>query len=56
VIKASGSQLSYLDLIDQLRADVQNTLGATQTPTLLGQLNRMNEGFLAGWTTSVRDA
>jgi hypothetical protein len=56
VIKASGSQLSYLDLIDQLRADVQNTLGATQTPTLLGQLDRMNEGFLAGWTTSVRDA
>lgn len=56
VIKASGSQLSYLDLIDQLRADVQNTLGATQTPTLLGQLNRMNEGFLAGWTTSVPDA
>ncbi len=56
VIKASGSQLSYLDLIDQLRGDAQNTLGATQTPTLLGQLNRMNEGFLAGWTTSVPDA
>ena len=52
VIATSGSQISYLDLIDQLRTDVQNNLGKTQTPTLLGQQNRMGEGFLAGWNAS----
>jgi hypothetical protein len=53
VINQSSPTISYLDLIDRLRDDVQNTLLLTQTPTLLGQQNRMNENFLAAWTTSV---
>jgi hypothetical protein len=52
VVNASNFQISYLDLIDQLRAAVQ-ARGLTQTPTLLGQQNRMDEAFLAGWTSSV---
>lgn len=52
VVGASGAQQSYLTLIDALRSDVQGTLNAAQTPTLLGQENRMGEDFLAGWTSS----
>ena len=52
VVGTSGSQITYLSLIDQLRTDVQNNLGKSQTPTLLGQQNRMGESFLAGWTAS----
>jgi hypothetical protein len=51
IVNASNFQITYTDLIDQLRTSVQGR-GLTQTPTLLGQENRMNEGFLAGWTTS----
>jgi hypothetical protein len=60
VIKSSSEKLaqdgtygqSYLGLIDLLRDDVQNKLGDTQTPTLLGQQNRVDEMFPAGWTSS----
>lgn len=43
---------SYRQLIDQLRDDVQNKQNVSQTPTLLGQNNRMDELFLAGFTQS----
>lgn len=52
VVGSSGVDVSYLTLIDGLREDAQNTLGAAQTPTLLGQENRMDENFLAGWNSS----
>jgi hypothetical protein len=52
VIGATGADVSYLDVIDRLRNDVQNVLNESQTPTLLGQQNRMEENFLAGWNTS----
>jgi hypothetical protein len=51
-VNASGSQMTYLELVDSLRSDMQNTLNLSQTPTLLGQQNRMGEGFLAGWVQS----
>lgn len=44
--------VSYNSLIDQLRDDIQNNQKMTQTPTLLGQQNRMDEAFLAAWTQS----
>lgn len=53
VVGQTGPAISYRDLVDWLRDDLQNTLQVTQTPTLLGQENRMDETFLAGWTTSV---
>jgi hypothetical protein len=40
------------NLVDALRADMMNNLNLAQTPTLLGQENRMDEIFLAPWTTS----
>lgn len=52
VTAGNHATTSYRQLIDQLRSDVQNTLGQIQTPTLLGQDNRMDEVFLAGWTQS----
>jgi hypothetical protein len=52
VVDASDFEISYQDLIDRLRAAVQ-ARGLTQTPTLLGQQNRADEGFLAGWSTSA---
>jgi Caspase domain len=55
VVGSSGTAISYLDLIDKLRDEVQNQLNKQQTPTLLGQQNRMNENFLAGWTQSKPD-
>lgn len=52
VINASMQQITYRDLVDALRADMTNNLNLAQTPTLLGQENRMDEIFLAPWTTS----
>ena len=52
IINASDFQITYTDLIDQLRARMQ-ARSLTQTPTLLGQQNRMTEGFLAPWATSA---
>jgi Caspase domain len=52
LITSSDPQADYIDLMDQLRAQMQ-TMNVTQTPTLLGQENRMNEVFLAPWTTSA---
>jgi hypothetical protein len=52
VVDASNFEISYQDLIDRLRAAVQ-ARGLTQTPTLLGQQNRADEAFLAGWSTSA---
>jgi hypothetical protein len=51
-IKQSATGITYLELIDQLRTAMQ-TLDVSQTPTLLGQQNRMNDVFLAPWTTSA---
>jgi Caspase domain len=52
IITASQPSIDYIDLINQLRAQAQG-LNVTQTPTLLGQENRMNDVFLAPWTTSA---
>jgi hypothetical protein len=52
VITQSNPSVSYRDLIDQLRDDIQNSQQFTQTPTLLGQQNRMDAAFLAGWAAS----
>jgi len=51
LLSQSNPSLTYLDLIDQLRSDMQ-TLQVTQTPTLLGQQNRASESFLAPWIAS----
>jgi Caspase domain len=52
VVDTSNLQISYRDLIDGLRAAMQGR-GLSQTPTLLGQQNRADEAFLAGWSTSA---
>ena len=52
-IVASNPSVSYLELIDQLRDDLQTKLGVTQTPTLLGQENRQDGAVLAPWDTSA---
>jgi hypothetical protein len=51
IVNASNFAVSHTDLIDQLRTQVQNH-NLTQTPTLLGQENRMTEDFLAPWRDS----
>jgi hypothetical protein len=48
-INQGNPTVTYLELIDQLRDDLQNKPGATQTPTLLGQENRQGLPVLAGW-------
>lgn len=53
VISQSAPSVTYSALIDQLRNDIQNNQKVTQTPTLLGQENRMTESFLAPWATSA---
>lgn len=53
IISQSAPSLTYSAVIDQLRNDMQNNQHVTQTPTLLGQENRMTESFLAAWTTSA---
>lgn len=50
MVNASNFQINHLDLVDTLRTTVQTR--SPQTPTLLGQKNRMTEGFLQGWTQS----
>ncbi len=52
-VNQSNPSFNYLDLIDQLRTDLQSNLGVTQSPTLLGQENRQSEVFLAPWTFTV---
>jgi Caspase domain len=52
-VQQSGAEISYSDLIDQLRSDLQNNLQVLQTPTLLGQQNRVGESFLAPWEASA---
>jgi hypothetical protein len=52
-INASLPQISYRSLVDALRNEMQVNLNLSQTPTLLGQTNRMDEIFLAPWTTSA---
>lgn len=52
-INQSNPSVTYLQIIDQLRDDLQNKLGVTQTPTLLGQENRQNGAVLAPWASSA---
>jgi hypothetical protein len=52
IVTSSNFQIDYSNLIDQLRARMQ-ARSLAQTPTLLGQLDRMTEGFLQGWSTSA---
>jgi len=48
IVNATNFAITYTDLIDQLRTTVQSH-NLTQTPTLLGQENRVTEDFLAPW-------
>lgn len=52
LITTSAPSITYLDMIDQLRSQMQD-MSVSQTPTLLGQENRMSENFLAPWNTSA---
>jgi hypothetical protein len=55
IVNQSNFRMDYHDLLDELRQRVQQkaqALGATQTPQIYGQQNRMEEEFLAGWTQS----
>jgi hypothetical protein len=52
-INQSNPTVTYLELIDQLRDDMQNKLAVAQTPTLLGQENRQGLPVLAPWDTSA---
>ncbi|WP_051967456.1 caspase family protein [Kitasatospora mediocidica] len=52
VFNQSDPQVTYRQVVDRLRTDMQG-IGLTQTATLLGQQNRMDENFLAPWTTSA---
>lgn len=61
LVNASNFSISYHDLIAQLITRVSKKItdqilpsnpGVTQTPQLMGQMNRMEEGFLAGWKDS----
>jgi hypothetical protein len=64
LVNASNFQISYGDLLDELRTRVQNDFNSlilpsiqaglprSQTPQLRGQRNRMGEGFLQGWIDS----
>ncbi|GAA0905336.1 caspase family protein [Virgisporangium aurantiacum] len=57
--RSTNTQPSYREVQDDLRSAVRQLLekhilptrpGVTQTPQLRGQDNRMDEGFLDGWT------
>jgi hypothetical protein len=48
IVNTSNFSITHTDLVDRLRAGVQ-ARSLTQTPTLLGQENRMTEEFLATW-------
>ncbi|UTT71292.1 caspase family protein [Arthrobacter sp. DNA4] len=52
-INATNQQTSYWELVDALRDDMLNILNLQQTPTLLGQENRMDQVFLAAWDDSM---
>ena len=52
LVAACDPSITYVQLVDQLRTAVSN-MGLTQTPTLLGQTNRIDEVFLAPWTASA---
>lgn len=64
IVNASNFQISYNDLIDQLKTNVTNNFNSlilpsmstydpkSQTPQLRGQKNRMSEYFLAGYADS----
>jgi hypothetical protein len=51
-INSSNPSATYREFVDELRSDIVN-LGLSQTPTLLGQENRMDEVFLEAWNTSA---
>lgn len=61
IVNSSEFHITYLDLLNQLRARVGDYItskilpshpGVTQVPHLRGQLNRMEEGFLEAWIDS----
>jgi len=61
LVNASNFSINYHDLMTQLSAKVSERItsqilpghpGVTQTPQLMGQMNRMEEEFLAGWIDS----
>jgi hypothetical protein len=59
IVNASNFSITYEQLIPKVQSKVADKLaalnlaaGITQTPQLMGQLNRMEEEFLAGWTDS----
>lgn len=61
LVNASNFSITHDDLIAQLQRRVAEKItreiapgnpGVTQTPQLMGQMNRMEEGFLHGWSQS----
>ncbi|NER83048.1 MAG: caspase family protein [Leptolyngbya sp. SIO1D8] len=61
LVNQSNFEINHHDLIDELRQRVAKKIttqihpdypNATQTPQLRGQMNRMEENFLAGWIDS----
>jgi hypothetical protein len=61
LVNASNFSITYHDLMTQLGTRVGQKItsqivpthpGVTQTPQLMGQMNRMEEQFLAGWNDS----
>ncbi len=48
IVNSSNFSITYTDLVDELRLKVQSH-NLIQTPTLLGQENRVTEDFLAPW-------
>ena len=64
IVNASNFQITYSELLDQLRATVTSEFSSfiapsiasdlpqSQTPQLRGERNRMNQGFLQGFIDS----
>lgn len=61
LVNASNFSITYHDLLTELQSRVSQKItslivphhpGTTQTPQLMGQMNRMEEGFLAPWNSS----
>jgi hypothetical protein len=57
LVNASNFMINHTDLIQELGKRVTALMathfpGASQTPQLRGQMNRMEEDFLAGWRDS----
>jgi len=53
IINGSNFRVSNNDMMNQLRSQVATLSSNSQTPQLRGQLNRVNQHFLAEWNSSI---